>query len=166
MLFWLIVLTIYLGLVVFSQAMKHSWSNGITVDSTVGRLNAGATSDAERNKRMRTTTIVGTPHPLLKPTCACRRCRTRRAKHTPRVVESTLVMARQSTTADWKQRPWWYFASAGLLLLVLLLTELGALWDIGPLAPLLFQPQSSSPLCRHAWTDRPHTHDHRSNRDT
>ena len=49
-------------------------------------------------------------------------------------------MARQPTTADWKQRPWWYFASAGLLLLVLLLTELGALWDIGPLAPLLFQP--------------------------
>src|SRR5260370_39349753 len=31
-------------------------------------------------------------------------------------------------------------ASAGLLLLVLLLTELGALWDIGPLAPLLFRP--------------------------
>jgi len=89
---------------------------------------------------MRTTTIIGTPHPLLKPTCACRRCRTRRAKHTPRVVESTLVIARQSTTADWKQRPWWYFASAGLLLLVLLLTELGALWDIGPLAPLLFRP--------------------------
>jgi len=89
---------------------------------------------------MRTTTIIGTPHPQLKPTCACRRCRTRRAKYTPRVVESTLVMARQSTTADWKQRPWWYFASAGLLLLVLLLTELGALGDIGPLAPLLFQP--------------------------
>src|SRR5258708_36265597 len=86
---------------------------------------------------MRTTTSIGTPHPLLKPTVGCSRYRTRLAKHTPRVVESTLVMARQSTTADWKQRPWWYFASAGLLLLVLLLTELGALWDIGPLAPLL-----------------------------
>src|SRR5258708_2732370 len=89
---------------------------------------------------MRTTTSIGTPHPLLKPTVGCSRYRTRLAKHTPRVVESTLVMARQSTTADWKQRPWWYFASAGLVLLVLLLTELGALWDIGPLAPTLFQP--------------------------
>src|SRR5258708_20347746 len=118
----------------------------MTVDSTVGRLNAGATSDAERNKRMRTTTIIGTPHPLLKPTCACRRCRTRRAKHTPRVVESTLVMARQSTTADWKPRPWWYFASAGLLLLVLLLTELGALCEIAPFAPPLFPPPALSPL--------------------
>ena len=90
---------------------------------------------------MRTTTIVGMPYPLLKPTCACRRCRTRRAKHTPRVVESTLVTIGQSTTAGWKKRLLWGLSSAGLLLLaLLLLAGVGMLWDSGPLAPLLFRP--------------------------
>jgi len=92
---------------------------------------------------MRTTPFVGTPYSRLKPACACRRCRAhraRRAKHTPRIVESTLVMVGQSTTAGWKQRSRWGLTSAGLLLLVLLLTGLGALWGIGPLAPFLFRP--------------------------
>lgn len=38
----------------------------------------------------------------------------------------------------------WGLSSAGLLLLVLLLlTGMGMLWDLGPLAPLLFQPTAS-----------------------
>lgn len=89
---------------------------------------------------MRTTTIVGMPSPLLKPICACRRCRTRHAKHSPRVVESTLVTIGQSTTAGWKKRLRWGLASAGLLLLALLLAGVGMVWDSGLLAPLLFRP--------------------------
>ncbi len=34
----------------------------------------------------------------------------------------------------------WGLASASLLLVLLLLTGMGMLWDLGPLAPLLFQP--------------------------
>ncbi len=92
---------------------------------------------------MRTTTIVDTPYPRLRQVCACRRCRARRAKRAPRIVESTLVMVGQSTTAGWKKRSQWYLASAGLLLLVLLLAGVGTLWDIGPLATLLFRPTAS-----------------------
>jgi len=92
---------------------------------------------------MRTTPVVGTPYSRLKPACACRRCRAHRArsaKRAPRIVESTLVTIGQPTTVGWKKRSWWGLTSAGLLLLVLLLTGLGALWGIGPLAPLLFRP--------------------------
>jgi len=93
---------------------------------------------------MRTTTVVGTPYPLLRPTCACRRCRAHRAKRAPRIVESTLVMVGQSTTPSWKKRSRWCLSGAVLLLLVLLLlTGMGALWDSGPLAPLLFQPTAT-----------------------
>jgi len=99
-------------------------------------LTPGATSDAKRKKRMRTNTGVGTSHSIQRPVCACRRCRTRRAKHTPRVVESTLVTISQSTIAGWKMRLRWGLASAGLLLLA----GVGMLWDSGPLAPLLFRP--------------------------
>src|SRR6266849_4923934 len=105
------------------------------------RLQSGRLGSAERNKRMRTTPVVGTPYSRLQPACACRRCRARRAKRAPWVVESTLVMVRQSTTAGWKKRSRWGLASAGLLLLVLLLLAgVGMLWDSGPLAPLLFRP--------------------------
>jgi hypothetical protein len=105
------------------------------------RIQPGRPGSEERNKHMRTTTVVGTPYPLLRPTCACRRCRAHRAKRAPRIVESTLVMVGQPTTAGWKKRSRWCFSGAGLLLLVLLLlTGMGALWGIGPLAPLLFQP--------------------------
>ncbi len=89
---------------------------------------------------MRTTTVVGTPYPLLRPTCTCRRCRAHRAKRAPRIVESTLVTVGQPITAGWKKRSRWCLSGAALLLLVLLLTGMGALWGIGPLAPLLFQP--------------------------
>ena len=106
-------------------------------------MQPGRPGSEERNKRMRTTPVVGTPYSRLKPACACRRCRAhraRRAKRAPRIVESTLVTIGQPTTVGWKKRSWWGLTSAGLLLLVLLLTGLGALWGIGPLAPLLFRP--------------------------
>ena len=45
MLFWLTVLTIYLGLVVFSQAIKHSWEQWY-----YGRLNR-RTLERWRNER-------------------------------------------------------------------------------------------------------------------
>ena len=45
MLFWLIVLTIYLGLVVFSQAIKQSWEPWY-----YGRLNC-RTLERWRNER-------------------------------------------------------------------------------------------------------------------
>src|SRR5260221_2241433 len=103
----------------------------------------GATSHAKKKKRMRTNTGVGTSPSIQRPVCACRRCRTRRANHTPRVVESTLVTISQSTIAGWKMRLRWGLASAGLLLLaLLLLAGVGMLWDSGPLAPLLFRPSA------------------------
>jgi hypothetical protein len=105
------------------------------------RMQPGRPRPAERNKRIRTTSVVGTPYSRLKPACACRRCRARRAKRTPQMVESTLVTIGQSTTTGWKKRSRCGLASAGLLLLVLLLLAgVGTLWDIGPLAPLLFRP--------------------------
>ena len=111
------------------------------------RQQSGRLGSAERNKRMRTTPIIGTPYSRLQPACACRRCRARRAKRAPRVVESTLVMVRQSTTTDRKKRSRWCLLSAGLLLLVLLLlTGMGMLWDSGPLAPLLFRPTATITL--------------------
>ena len=110
------------------------------------RMRPGRLGSAERNKHMRTSTGVGTPYSRLKPACACRRCsvhRARRAKRTSRIVESTLVTIDQPTAVGWKKRSWWGLTSAGLLLLVLLLTGLGALWGIGPLAPLLFRPAAT-----------------------
>ena len=104
------------------------------------RIQPGRLGSEERSKRMRTTTVGGTPYPRWRPVCACRRCRTRRAKRAPRMVESTLVTSGQSTTAGWKKRSRWYLASAGLLVLMLLLAAVGTLWDNGPLAPLLFRP--------------------------
>jgi len=105
------------------------------------RMQSGRPGSEERNKRMRTTTSIGTPYSRLQPACTCRRCRARRAKRAPRVVESTLVTIGQSTTAGWKKRLRWGLASAGLLLLALLfLAGVGMLWDSGPLAPLLFRP--------------------------
>jgi len=94
---------------------------------------------------MRTTTVVGTPYPRLRPVCACRRCRARRARRTPRVVESTLVTVGRPITVSWKQRSRWCLSSIGLLLLLalLLFTGMGALWDSGPLAPLLFRPTAT-----------------------
>ena len=161
------------------------------------RMQPGRLGSEERNKRMRTSTGVGMSHSILRPACACRRCRARRARCTPRIVESTLS-TEQPTTADWKHRPqhtesqhvghpWavvvanklqsnlpglclrnvltfsfirhtsrprvarilrlsvrsrWGLVSAGLLLLVLLLFT-GMLWDLGPLAPLLFPPAAT-----------------------
>ena len=163
------------------------------------RMQPGRPGSEERNERMRTTPVVGMSHSILRPACACRRCRVRRARCTPRIVESTLV-TEQPITAGWKQRSWhtesqhvrhlwvvfvanklqstlpglclrnifafsfirqtaiswaarmvrlgvrsrWGLSSVGLLLLVLLLlTGMGMLWDLGPLASLLFQPTAS-----------------------
>jgi hypothetical protein len=94
---------------------------------------------------MRTGTGVGTSHSVRRPACTCRRCRARRARRPPRIVESTLITAgQQPIPAGWKQRSRWCLAGAGLLLLVLLLLAgLGMLWDLGPLAPLLFQPTAT-----------------------
>jgi len=87
---------------------------------------------------MHTSTIISTSHSRLRPACACRRCRARRARRQPRVVESTLVAVEDyPTTASGKKRSRWCLSSAGLLLL--LLTGMGMLWDLGPLAPLLFR---------------------------
>ena len=90
---------------------------------------------------MRSSTAGGRPSAVLRSVCTCRRCRARSARHTPRVVESTLVTVKQQpTTARWKQRSRWGLSSAGFLLLVLLLLAgMGTLWDRGPLAPLLFR---------------------------
>jgi VCBS repeat-containing protein len=90
---------------------------------------------------MRTSTIISTSHSRLRPACICRRCRARRARRQPRVVESTLVaVGDYPTTASRKKRSRWCLSSAGLLLLVLLLlTGMGMLWDLGPLASLLFR---------------------------
>src|SRR5258708_7469223 len=164
------------------------------------RVQPGRPGSEERNKRMRISTGVGMSHSILRPACACRRCRARRARCTPRIVESTLSTAPLSTvgqqpiTAGWKQRSWhtetqhvrhlwavvvanklqstlpglclrnifafsfirhtaipraarmvrlgvrsrWGLSSVGLLLVLLLLTGMGMLWDLGPLAPFLF----------------------------
>jgi hypothetical protein len=90
---------------------------------------------------MHTSTVVGTTYSRLRPACACRRCRARRGRRQPRVVESTLVaVGNHPMTAGWKKRSRWCLSSAGLLLLVLLLlVGMGMLWDHGPLAPLLFR---------------------------
>src|SRR5437667_1932812 len=90
---------------------------------------------------MRTSTIIGTSHSRLRPACTCRRCRARRARRQPRVVESTLVaVGDYPTIVGWEKRSRWLLSSAGLLLLVLLLlVGMGMLWDLGPLAPLLFR---------------------------
>ena len=69
------------------------------------RLQLGRLGSEERNKRMRTSTGVGMSHSILRPACACRRCRARRARCTPRIVESTLI-TEQPLTAGWKQRSW------------------------------------------------------------
>ncbi len=90
---------------------------------------------------------VGTSHSRLRLACACRRCRARRARRTPRIMESTLVVADHAMTAGGKKRSRWLSVSAGLLLLVLLLlTGMGTLLgieDIGPLAPYLFRPTAT-----------------------
>jgi hypothetical protein len=93
---------------------------------------------------MRTSTGVGTSHSILRPACACRRCRARRARRTPRIVESTLITVDRPTTSSWKKRYRWCLLSAGLLLFVLLLLAgMGRIWDLGPLAPLLFRPTAT-----------------------
>ncbi len=93
---------------------------------------------------MRARTIVDMSSSRLRSTCTCRRCRARRARRQPRVVESTLVTVGQPMTAGWKKPSRWCLASAGLLLLVLLLfAGMGMLWDIGPLAQLLFRPTAT-----------------------
>jgi hypothetical protein len=109
---------------------------------------------------MHTSTEVGTYHPTLRPVCTCRCCRARRVRWQPRVVESTLITVGQQPLTAGKQRArhivgilWvarmvrlsarsqWYLASAGLLvLMLLLLAGVGMLWDSGPLAPFLFRP--------------------------
>jgi hypothetical protein len=176
-------------------------NRGQTIGEDPQRLpmQPGRPGSEERNERMRTTPVVGMSHSILRPACACRRCRARRARCTPRIVESTLV-TEQPLTAGWKQQSWhtesqhvrhlwavvvanklqstlpglclrnvfafsfirhtaipraarmvrlgvrsrWGLSSVGLLLLVLLLlTGMGMLWDLGPLAPLLFQPTAT-----------------------
>ena len=116
---------------------------------------------------MCTSTDISTPHSVLRPVCACRCCRTRRARRTPRIVESTVLTAplltvgKQPITAGKQRsrhsvghlgvvrmvrlsvRPQWGLASAGLLLVLLLFTGMGMFWDLGPLAPLLFRPTAT-----------------------
>ncbi len=90
---------------------------------------------------MHSNPVDGRPSAVLRPACTCRRCRSRRARQRPRIVESTLILIEQQTmTISWKKRSRWLLVSAGLLLLVsLLLVGMGMLWDLGPLAPLLFR---------------------------
>jgi hypothetical protein len=90
---------------------------------------------------MHSNSVGGRPSAVLRPACTCRRCRTRSARRQPQVVESTLItVEQQPTTAGWKKRLRWLLVSAGLQLLVLLLlVGMGMLWDLGPLAPLLFR---------------------------
>src|SRR6266566_4327315 len=97
---------------------------------------------------MHTSTVVDTTYSRLRPACACRRCRARRARRQPRVVESTLVaVGDHPTIAGWEKRSRWLLSSPGLLLLVLLLlVGMGMLWDSGPLAPLLFRSTATVTL--------------------
>ncbi len=89
-------------------------------------------------------TGVGMSQSRWRPTCSCRRCRARRVRQTPRIVESTLIAADQPTTASGKKRSWLPSASAVLLaLMLLLLAWMAMLWDRGPLAPLLFRPTAT-----------------------
>ena len=116
---------------------------------------------------MRTSTDIGTPHSILRPACACRCCRARRARCTLQIVESTVITAPLLTVGQQpimagkqRSRPiaghlWAVrmvrlsvrsrrgLASAGLLLLLLLLTGMGMFWSFGPLAPLLFRPTAT-----------------------
>lgn len=93
---------------------------------------------------MRINTGVNTSSSKRRPMCSCRRCRARRERGQPRVVESTLVMVGQPMTTSRKKPSRWWLSSAGILLLVwLLLIGLGTLWDLGPLAPLLFRPTAT-----------------------
>ena len=102
------------------------------------------------SKRMHSSTGVGTPSSRWRPVCACRRCRALRARRQLRIVESTLVTAgtvSRPMTPGREKRSRWCLLSAGLLLLVLLLlTGMGMLWDSGPLAPLLFRPTATITL--------------------
>jgi hypothetical protein len=90
---------------------------------------------------MRTNRIDGRPSTVLRSSCTCRRCRARSVLQQSRVVESTLTtVGQQPTTVDGKKRSRWLLASTGLLLFMLLFfTGMGTLWDLGPLAPLLFR---------------------------
>jgi len=97
---------------------------------------------------MRTNPISGKTSAVLRPACTCRRCRARRARRQPPIVESTLSLIEQQTmTTSWKKRLRRLLVSAGLLLLVsLLLVGMGMLLgieDLGPLAPLLFRPTAT-----------------------
>jgi hypothetical protein len=99
------------------------------------------------SKRMHSNTGVGTPSSRWRLVCACQRCRALRARRQLRIVESTLVTAGtvdRPMTPGREKRSRWCLLSAGLLLLVLLLlTGMGMLWDSGPLAPLLFRPTAT-----------------------
>jgi hypothetical protein len=89
-------------------------------------------------------TGVGRSQSRWRPTCTCRRCRARRVRRTPRIVESTLIAADQTRAAGGKKRSWLLAGSAGLLvIMLLLLAGMGTLWDRGPLAPLLFRPTAT-----------------------
>ncbi len=89
-------------------------------------------------------TGVGRFQSRWRPTCSCRRCRARRVRRTPRIVESTLIAPDQRGATSAKKRSWVLAASAGLLALMLfLLAGMGMLWDRGPLAPLLFRPTAT-----------------------
>jgi hypothetical protein len=102
------------------------------------------------SKRMHSNTGVGTPSSRWRLVCACQRCRALRARRQLRIVESTLVTAGtvdRPMTPGREKRSRWCLLSAGLLLLVLLLlTGMGMLWDSGPLAPLLFRPTATITL--------------------
>jgi hypothetical protein len=97
---------------------------------------------------MHSNPVDGRPSAVLRPACICRRCRARRARQRPRIVESTLILIEQQTmTTGWKKRSRWLLGSAGLLLLVsLLLVGMGILWDLGPLAPLLLRSTATVTL--------------------
>ena len=93
---------------------------------------------------MRSRSVVDRPYPKRRPACTCRHCRARRARQQPRIVESTLVTVGRPQTTGWRKQSRWLLLSAGLLLLVLLLlTGMGTLWDSGPLAPLLYRSTAS-----------------------
>ena len=96
---------------------------------------------------MRTRNVVGTTHAKWRSACVCGRCRARGERGHPRIVESTLVTVGRPVTDGKTEQSRWHLLSAGVLLLVLLLlTGMGILWDIGPLAPLLFRSTAAVTL--------------------
>ena len=121
------------------------------------RMQPGRPRPAERNKRIRTTSVVGTPYSRLKPACACRRCRARRAKRTPqRWSQHSLRLASPQQPVGRSDHGVALRVQASYCSCCCSSQEwersgTSAHWPHSSSGQWL-----SSPLCQHAWIARPH----------